>query len=97
MQRLTQLFQSMRSAQSKPRLILKGVRKKHYMVYTSADIAFGYWFTRKWDWLYRLIMKIANKVLVAAVRKKQGTIARFKHPFSRFSLSVALHVCHRGF
>jgi NAD(P)-dependent dehydrogenase (short-subunit alcohol dehydrogenase family) len=72
MQSLTQQFQKHAvSPEQAARAILKGVRKKRYMVYTSADIAFGYWFTRKWDWPYRLIMKIANKVLVAAVRKSR--------------------------
>lgn len=72
MQRLTRLFQRHAvSPEQAARAILKGVRKKRYMVYTSADIAFGHWFTRKWDWPYRLVMKIANKVLVAAVRKSR--------------------------
>lgn len=43
--------------------ILKGVRRKQYMVYSSADIAFGHWFTRKWDWPYQVIMVLLNRLL----------------------------------
>lgn len=49
--------------------ILSGVRKKRYMVYTSKDIAFGYWFTRKWSWPYEQIMNLANKILVRTAKR----------------------------
>lgn len=48
-----------RAAQS----ILKGVRRKQYMVYTSADIAFGHWFTRKWAWPYQVVMSLLNRLV----------------------------------
>lgn len=43
--------------------ILKGVRKKRYMVYTSWDIAFGYWFTRKFSWPYEVIMRLLSRII----------------------------------
>lgn len=43
--------------------ILKGVRKKRYMVYTSWDIAFGHWFTRKFAWPYEVIMKLLSRTI----------------------------------
>src|SRR5699024_9316093 len=43
--------------------ILKGVRKKRYMVYTSWDIAFGHWFTRKFSWPYEIVMRVLSNVI----------------------------------
>lgn len=43
--------------------ILKGVRKKRYMIYTSWDIALGHWFTRKWSWPYEIAMRLLSSVI----------------------------------
>jgi len=43
--------------------ILKGVRKKRYMVYTSWDIAFGHWFTRKFSWPYEIAMRTLSRII----------------------------------
>ena len=40
--------------------ILKGVRKNQFMVYTSFDIRFGYWMSRKFALPYEIVMRIAN-------------------------------------
>lgn len=51
------------SPESAAKSILKGVRRKQYMVYTSFDIAFGHWFTTKWAWPYQLVMTLLNRLL----------------------------------
>ncbi|MGV9857274.1 SDR family oxidoreductase [Gordonia sp. NPDC003425] len=40
--------------------ILDGVRKNRYMVYTSFDTRFAYWWARKFAWPYEIVMRIAN-------------------------------------
>lgn len=40
--------------------ILKGVRKNHFLVYTSFDIRFGYWWSRKFALPYEIAMRVAN-------------------------------------
>jgi NAD(P)-dependent dehydrogenase (short-subunit alcohol dehydrogenase family) len=40
--------------------ILKGVTKNHYLVYTSFDIRFGYWWARKFALPYEVLMRVAN-------------------------------------
>lgn len=40
--------------------ILKGIRKNRFLVYTSFDIRFGYWWARKFALPYEIVMRIAN-------------------------------------
>ncbi|MDS1114348.1 SDR family oxidoreductase [Gordonia westfalica] len=40
--------------------ILKGIRKNRFMVYTSFDIRFGYWWARKFALPYEIVMRVAN-------------------------------------
>ncbi|MGV9711671.1 SDR family oxidoreductase [Gordonia sp. NPDC003424] len=40
--------------------ILKGVRKNRYMVYTSFDVRFGYWWARKFALPYEIVMRLLN-------------------------------------
>jgi short-subunit dehydrogenase len=40
--------------------ILKGIRKNRFMVYTSFDIRFGYWWARKFARPYEIVMRVAN-------------------------------------
>lgn len=40
--------------------ILRGVTRNQYMVYTSFDIRFGYWWARKFALPYEIVMRIAN-------------------------------------
>lgn len=40
--------------------IIAGVRKNRYLVYTSFDIRFGYWWARKFALPYEIVMRIAN-------------------------------------
>ena len=40
--------------------ILRGIRKNKYMVYTSFDVRFGYWWARKFAFPYEIAMRIAN-------------------------------------
>ncbi|MCZ0914204.1 SDR family oxidoreductase [Gordonia amicalis] len=40
--------------------ILNGIRKNRFMVYTSFDIRFGYWWARKFALPYEIAMRVAN-------------------------------------
>ncbi|WP_341257123.1 MULTISPECIES: SDR family oxidoreductase [Gordonia] len=40
--------------------IIRGVTKNKYMVYTSFDVRFGYWWARKFALPYEVAMRIAN-------------------------------------
>ncbi|MGC5249038.1 SDR family oxidoreductase [Gordonia sp. DT219] len=40
--------------------IIKGVKKNRFLVYTSFDIRFGYWWARKFALPYEIVMRIAN-------------------------------------
>lgn len=40
--------------------ILAGIKKNRYLVYTSADIRFGYWWARKFAPPYEFVMQKAN-------------------------------------
>ncbi|WP_051198446.1 SDR family oxidoreductase [Gordonia shandongensis] len=40
--------------------ILRGVTRNKFMVYTSFDIRFGYWWARKFAFPYEVVMRIAN-------------------------------------
>ncbi|GAC66521.1 SDR family oxidoreductase [Gordonia soli] len=40
--------------------ILTGVRKNRFLVYTSFDIRFGYWWARKFALPYEIAMRVAN-------------------------------------
>ncbi|EGD56798.1 SDR family oxidoreductase [Gordonia neofelifaecis] len=40
--------------------ILRGVKRNAFMVYTSFDIRFGYWWARKFALPYEVVMRIAN-------------------------------------
>lgn len=43
--------------------ILQGVRKNKYLVFTSRDIQFGHWFTRKWEWPYTVVMRLMSGMI----------------------------------
>lgn len=51
--------------------ILDGIRRNRYMVYTSFDIRFGYWFQRKLAWPYEIVMQLLNYGLHRATRGAQ--------------------------
>lgn len=51
--------------------ILDGVQAGRYMVFTSFDIRFGYFWQRKFAWPYELVMQGLNDYL-------QGTVARLR-------------------
>ncbi|QXQ15954.1 SDR family oxidoreductase [Skermania piniformis] len=40
--------------------IVKGVQRNEFLIYTSNDIRFGYWWARKFAWPYELVMQRAN-------------------------------------
>ena len=40
--------------------ILAGITKNHFLVYTSFDIRFGYWWARKFALPYEIAMRVAN-------------------------------------
>lgn len=53
--------------------ILQGVRKNKYMVFTSRDIQFGYWFTRKWEWPYTVAMRVMSAVITRTKKKIEAS------------------------
>ncbi len=40
--------------------VLRGIEKNHFIVYTSFDVRFGYWWARKFAWPYEFAMRRAN-------------------------------------
>ena len=40
--------------------IVAGILKNRFMVYTSFDIRFGYWWARKFALPYEIVMRVAN-------------------------------------
>ncbi|TSD99732.1 SDR family oxidoreductase [Skermania sp. ID1734] len=40
--------------------IINGIKKNQFLVYTSPDIRFGYWWARKFAWPYEFVMQKAN-------------------------------------
>ncbi|HEX5276888.1 MAG TPA: SDR family oxidoreductase [Fluviicoccus sp.] len=62
MQALTGRFQKHAvSPEQAAAAILRGVERGKYMVFTSPDIAAGYWFQRKFSWPYELVMRGLNR------------------------------------
>ncbi|MFT4200881.1 SDR family oxidoreductase [Gordonia sp. (in: high G+C Gram-positive bacteria)] len=49
--------------------IIKGIKKNHYIVYTSFDIRFGYWWSRKFAYPYEVVMRAANDQFSRLARK----------------------------
>jgi len=52
--------------------ILDGVRKNRYWVYTSPDIRLGFFFQRKFEWPYLLVMRKANDIFVRTLEGSKG-------------------------
>ncbi|MFO8048417.1 MAG: SDR family oxidoreductase [Desulfosudaceae bacterium] len=53
--------------------IVKAIRRKRFLVFTSTDIRLLYWLKRKHHWAYHLIMKQVQKLIVRAMaRASQG-------------------------
>jgi NAD(P)-dependent dehydrogenase (short-subunit alcohol dehydrogenase family) len=50
--------------------ILRGIERNRYMVFTSADIRFGYWVQRKFAPPYELAMRVMNDRLSAIADRK---------------------------
>ncbi|QKT07985.1 SDR family oxidoreductase [Gordonia sp. X0973] len=49
--------------------IIKGIKKNRYIVYTSFDIRFGYWWSRKFAFPYEVAMRVANDQFDRLARK----------------------------
>ena len=49
--------------------ILKGVRRKRYLVFTSPDIRIGHWFQRKFAWPYEWVMRLLNREMHRSMRR----------------------------
>lgn len=49
--------------------IIKGITKNRFIVYTSFDIRFGYWWSRKFAFPYEVAMRIANDEFTRLARK----------------------------
>ncbi len=59
--RLVHLFERRAASPEKVAdCIVRGVKKNRYLVYTSADVRFGYWWARKFALPYELVMQFAN-------------------------------------
>lgn len=52
--------------------ILRGVRRRRPLIFTSWDIRFGYWMQRKWAWPYEVAMRLLNRYLL---RRAEGHLA----------------------
>ncbi|NNH70111.1 SDR family oxidoreductase [Nocardia uniformis] len=50
--------------------ILKGIAKKRFIVYSSFDIRFGYWWARKFAWPYEFFMRRANDLFNSFLPKR---------------------------
>lgn len=73
MQALAQRFQRHAVAPARAAtLILRGVRRRRPMIFTSWDIRFGYWVQRKWAWPYEVAMRLLNRYLL---RRAEGHLA----------------------
>ncbi|SIS03918.1 SDR family oxidoreductase [Williamsia sterculiae] len=48
------------SSEQAAEAILNGVRRNHFLVFTSPDVRFGYWVSRKWALPYEIAMRAAN-------------------------------------
>ena len=48
------------SPEKAARAILRGIEKNRFLVYTSFDVRFGYWWSRKFAWPYEFAMRRAN-------------------------------------
>ncbi|MFT4126846.1 MAG: SDR family oxidoreductase [Gordonia sp. (in: high G+C Gram-positive bacteria)] len=58
--------------------IIKGIKKNRFLVYTSFDTRFGYWWARKFALPYEVVMRIANNRFAALAqisRTAQGQAA----------------------
>ena len=51
--------------------ILRGIRAKRYMIFTSPDIRVGYWFQRKFALPYEIVMRALNDYLYAIARRQR--------------------------
>ena len=43
-------------------IILRGIERNSFLVHTSFDVRFGYWWARKFAWPYEIVMRRANAV-----------------------------------
>ncbi|MBF6245214.1 MULTISPECIES: SDR family oxidoreductase [Nocardia] len=60
-QRYVKRFQShAASPDQAARAIFRGIEKNRFLVYTSFDVRFGYWWARKFAWPYEFTMRRAN-------------------------------------
>ncbi|MFT3900657.1 MAG: SDR family oxidoreductase [Gordonia sp. (in: high G+C Gram-positive bacteria)] len=57
------------SPEKAAKAIIKGIKKNHYIVYTSFDIRFGYWWSRKFAFPYEVTMRAANDQFSRLARK----------------------------
>ncbi|MFW0787224.1 SDR family oxidoreductase [Gordonia sp. CPCC 206044] len=56
--------------------ILKGVRRNRFLVYTSFDIRFGYWWARKFALPYEIVMRVANDQFDRLARTSAASLER---------------------
>lgn len=57
------------------RAILRGMRKRRYMIFTSTDIRVGYWCMRQFAWPYELAMRLLNRMFMGVVREAALPVA----------------------
>jgi len=51
--------------------ILRGIKARRYMVFTSRDIQIGYWFQRKFALPYELVMRLLNTLAQRLLQPRQ--------------------------
>lgn len=54
--------------------IIKGVLRNKYMVYTSFDTRFGYWWLRKFAFPYEVVMRVANNRFDTLYHRSQASL-----------------------
>lgn len=52
--------------------IIRGIKRRRYMVFTSADIRIGYWFQRKFALPYEIVMRLLNDHLHGLLARPGG-------------------------
>jgi NAD(P)-dependent dehydrogenase (short-subunit alcohol dehydrogenase family) len=60
------------SPESAAQSILRGMRRRQYLVFTSADVRFGHWGQRWFPGIYAMVMRAANRHAVRLLEGGQG-------------------------
>ncbi|MFI5782716.1 SDR family oxidoreductase [Nocardia sp. NPDC051570] len=68
-QRYTKRFQKHAASPEKvAQQILRGIERNRFLIHTSLEVRFGYWWARKFAWPYEFVMRRANDVFNSFLR-----------------------------